>query len=123
MQLGLTRSQTSETDRKGRPTGVKFHLAYQLRVTAEERALIDHYGLSERYVVGDYNSPNGLGHTIERLLAGSSHTGSSTDGVLQYEQLVMKGARNAAALVSQVAAFDGQERLIDLAPATEPDAG
>lgn len=114
MQLSLTRSQRETTDRKGRPSGTEFVLNYRLVVTPDERSTIERYGLGSRYVVGDITKSATVSHTIERLLRGDSYTASTTDGVLEFEQVVLKGARNAAALVSQVAAFDGRERVIEL---------
>jgi hypothetical protein len=114
VHLAVTRSQTQETDRKGRPTGVVFHLSYQLRVSPEERATIERYGLQDVFVVGEPANSNSTGHTIARLLAGDTYSRSSADSVLHWEQLVLKGALNAAGRVSQVAAFDGREMLIEL---------
>lgn len=122
MQLALTLSQHQESDRKGR-SKVTFHLSYQLRVSVEERAIIDRYGLAHRYVVGDHTSPSDLAHTIERLLKGDSFSWSSTELVLQREQVVMKAAKNASALLSQVAAFNGRERIIDLDPGLDSESG
>jgi hypothetical protein len=119
MQISLTRSQHQETDRKGRVKGTEFRLDYQLRVTDEERSLIERYDLGERLVVGKYDSPPDLRHTINRLLEGSSVVRDTTDNVLQFEQLVMKGGRNAAALVSQLSAFNGTEQIVDLNPTEE----
>lgn len=119
VQLALTRSQLEKTDRKGRTKGVTFQLAYQLRVSPEEETLIERYGLGSHYVIG---KPNDIhSYTLQGMIDGSSYSGPYTDTVLLHEQLVMKGARNAAALVSQVAAFDGRERIIDLAAGTDSD--
>lgn len=120
MQLAVTRSQHEDTDRKGRSRGVLFRLDYQLRASPEERSIIERYGLGDRYVVGDFSSS--LGHTLERMLKGDTHSGSSTDSVLQFQQLIMKAARTAAALVSQIAAFDGREMILDLETSSESDS-
>ena len=121
MQLAITLSQQELRNRRGHFKGVKFHLTYQLRASEEERALLDRYGLSSRCVIGKHDHHDWLQYTVKKLLDGGSHSGSEADSVLLNEKLIMKGAVNASTLLSQIAAFDGNEKVIDLAPGPNSD--
>lgn len=112
MHLLIKREQKENRDRKDRIKGIDYVVTYQLKATEEEQASIDRHGLSRTYVVGDHSSP--YRQTIADLLEGGSFSEATTQLALQRQEIVAKGARNAAALLSQIEAFDGRETIVEL---------
>jgi len=110
MQMMIKRDKELATDRKGRPKNATYKISYRLLPNAEESTIIEQHNLGSSYVIGDFQH----GFTLAELTQGGQISESSSDLALGKQNTFLKGARNAAALVKNVRAFDGMEQTIEL---------
>jgi hypothetical protein len=113
MRLIVNRSQQAQKGMLGGNKGVAFTLAYRLRLTDEERQLVDSYKLREYPVT--YRTVQGTrmpDDTIGNMMDGRSQTLNDVTTLVRNEEIV-KDACDSLVMLFQIVRTFGGEEVID----------
>jgi len=110
MQLAITRDQADKRGVFGGHKGVEFSLYVELRLTLEERQLVDRYKLNMYTLTyTNYNGQRVPQITVDQAVRGVSQTMSGVETLVSNERIIKEAAEDFKLLLDVARSFGGEE--------------